>query len=180
VCVCVRARARVRPLRYIRSQLLSTQQARSKTCETRKKNSYCKIESFDEICCCFDFRSPYFIYTLCPNSAPLIRLTHTFTFAHKIMQDVLVACKRYSTSGKDSNCQLTSRNCVEYSQTALPHIQTTGEQGSIPRKGKKFSLSHLKSVTNYYKGLWNCAAYLGRQEDPVAGFVTMVLRHRFL
>jgi hypothetical protein len=77
-----------------------------------------------------------------------------------------VACNRCSTSGKGSNCQLTSRNCVEYSQTGLTHIQTTGKRGSILRKGKHFSLPHLKSVKNYYKGLANCAAYLGKQEDP--------------
>jgi len=93
---------------------------------------------------------------------------------------VLAACNKYSTSGKDRNCQLTSRNCVEYSQTALTHLETTGERVSIPRKEKYFSLAHLKSVTKYYKGLANCAAYLGRQEDPVDGFVNRVLRHRFL
>jgi hypothetical protein len=66
---------------------------------------------------------------------------------------VLVACIKYSRSGKVSNCQLTSRNFVEYSQIALTHIQTTGEGVSIPRKEKYFSLPHLKSVTKYYKAL---------------------------
>jgi len=69
------------------------------------------------------------------------------------MQDVPVACNRSSTSGKGSNCQLTNRNCVEYSETGLTHVQTTGERGSILRKGKNFSLPHLNQLQNITKAL---------------------------
>ena len=96
-----------------------------------------------------------FCVQILPPPPPLMRLTHTFMTAHKIMRNVLVACFRFSASGKGSNCQLTNWNCVEYSQTGLTRIQTTGERGSIPRKGKNFSLPHLKSVTKYYKSFFH-------------------------
>jgi hypothetical protein len=78
------------------------------------------------------------VQILPPSPPPLMRLIHTFMISHRIMQDILVACNSYSTLAKGSNCQLTRRNCVEYSQTALTHVQTTGERGSTPLKGKKF------------------------------------------